>query len=229
MQISNSIKQKINTGEYQEKSIIPSEKDLMEINSVSRVTIRKAIDVLCKEHLLEPKAGYGTVVLPNRKTLSSFTEINSTTSELKERGIEERTLFANIDLIKIDAHFAEVSSFKAGTEVYNLQRTRGHSGKLIVFSNSFIKTNFQLDQEADLFTGSLYKILTRNNVVFSRFREEISAVKLTKLVANRLKLKEGDIGLKRVRYGYDANDDLIEYSESFYNPKLYSYVIDISN
>ena len=49
VQIRNHIKQKIESGEWKEGDIIPSEKELSEQFGVSRVTIRAAIQQLVKE------------------------------------------------------------------------------------------------------------------------------------------------------------------------------------
>ena len=58
LQVRNSIRQKIENGEWLEGDLIPSEKELAELYGVSRVTIRTAITSLVQEQLLTRRAGF---------------------------------------------------------------------------------------------------------------------------------------------------------------------------
>lgn len=62
-QVFDAIKSRIEGGAYQQGDKIPSEAELSSEFSVSRVTVRHAIEELVKEGYLQPRQGKGTFVM----------------------------------------------------------------------------------------------------------------------------------------------------------------------
>ena len=62
VQIADFIKQEIDRGNFKPGSILPSEKQLVEDFNVSRVTVRKAIQILNDEGLTYSEKGKGTFI-----------------------------------------------------------------------------------------------------------------------------------------------------------------------
>ncbi|WP_372883092.1 GntR family transcriptional regulator, partial [Psychromonas sp.] len=60
--IADTIRSKINSGEYKVGEVIPTEAELREEFSVSRVTIRQALKLLIENDELESVQGSGTYV-----------------------------------------------------------------------------------------------------------------------------------------------------------------------
>ena len=65
MQVYLDLKSQITNGNYQTGTQIPIEKDLLSHYDISITTLRRAIDLLCREGMLIKKQGSGTFV--NRK------------------------------------------------------------------------------------------------------------------------------------------------------------------
>ena len=61
-QLQEILRRKIIDGEYLPGDTIPSEKELQEIYTVSRITVRNAINGLVFDDLLIKKQGLGTIV-----------------------------------------------------------------------------------------------------------------------------------------------------------------------
>src|SRR5690554_331880 len=94
-QIKQKILNRINSGEYKVEEKIPSERELCKRYSVSRTTIRKAIDELVVEGILIRRSGRGTFVSGNgleekKKTGNVLflrcvhSDISHSTSEIKD-------------------------------------------------------------------------------------------------------------------------------------------------
>ncbi|MGH1491613.1 MAG: GntR family transcriptional regulator [Acidimicrobiales bacterium] len=62
LEIADSLRRTINTGEYGEGRVLPSEASLGKLHGASRVTIRKALEVLRSEGLIESRQGFGWMV-----------------------------------------------------------------------------------------------------------------------------------------------------------------------
>lgn len=86
--IANEIKDKIEREEYKAGMLMPNEKELQEIFSSSRTTIRRAVDLLVSEGLILRKNGVGIYMQP-KLTAQNILEMtgvmkNSTTEDLKK-------------------------------------------------------------------------------------------------------------------------------------------------
>lgn len=64
LEIAESLRLKIESGEYAEGQVLPSEASLGTMHGASRVTIRKALEVLRTEGLVESRQGFGWMVTP---------------------------------------------------------------------------------------------------------------------------------------------------------------------
>ena len=74
--LEEAIKQAINASTLRRGAVIPSERDLSEGLSISRVTVRKAIEGLVADGLLDRRQGAKTVVSSRvEKSLATMTRI----------------------------------------------------------------------------------------------------------------------------------------------------------
>jgi GntR family histidine utilization transcriptional repressor len=83
--IKQHICQKIESGEWQQHEKVPSENELAEQFSVSRMTARRALQELTEQGLLIRSQGSGTFVA-TFKSQSSLLEIRNIADEIQERG-----------------------------------------------------------------------------------------------------------------------------------------------
>ena len=222
LQIRQDILNKIESGEWSEGDLIPPELELAKKYSVSRVTIRKAIVALVNEQYLIRRAGYGTTVFKNKSSLSHFTFIQSFTNEMNEIGIPSKTMNYELEIIQADHLLASIFKIPENSNLYNLRRLRGAEVP-ILFSNTYLIPVIEIPNESKILNGSLYRFLADNNVLFSKFDEFVSAVNASKEIKDLLQIVDDSPQLKRKRFSYDQNNRLIEYTETYYNSKLYEY------
>ncbi|TVP86300.1 MAG: GntR family transcriptional regulator [Acholeplasmataceae bacterium] len=222
LQVRNSIRQKIENGDYKEGELIPSEKELAAEYGVSRVTIRTAIKALVQEQYLVRRAGFGTTVFQNKSSLSNFTMVRSFTNEMKEMGLPSRTMEAELREVPADKMLASIFNIEEGTVLYNLRRVRG-TVVPILYSDTYLIQVVDIPDDPDVLKGSLYAYLASKNVLFSHFEEFVSAVNAAKNIKQLLQIYDDAPQLKRKRYSYDETNRLIEYTETFYNAAHYEY------
>ena len=86
-QLANILRENISNGMYTAHQPIPSERQLESLYSVSRTTIRQAIDLLVRQGFLYREHGRGTFVSP-QKLQKGISELTSFTEDMKQRGIE---------------------------------------------------------------------------------------------------------------------------------------------
>ena len=68
LQVYNALRRKITSGEFAIGSLLPAEPSLEKMFRVSRITVRRAIDILSQEGYVKAQRGIGTVVLDYQVT-----------------------------------------------------------------------------------------------------------------------------------------------------------------
>ena len=103
LQIKDILKHKIITSEYPVGSTIPSENELEDMFSVSRMTIRQAVNELVNEGLLKKERGRGkgTIVLSNA-IADKLSTVKSFTQKMSEQGLVLKNKQINISLVTPD-------------------------------------------------------------------------------------------------------------------------------
>ena len=83
--VAADLKRRILDGDYEVGGLIPSEGELERYYQVSKITIRKAVEVLVSEGYLEKKSGIGTRVISN----DLFNKL--TQSRLRQRSVSKES------------------------------------------------------------------------------------------------------------------------------------------
>ncbi|NLD26972.1 MAG: GntR family transcriptional regulator [Acholeplasmataceae bacterium] len=226
LQVRNKLRENIESGVWKEGELIPSEKELAELYGVSRVTIRNAISQLTQQQYLVRRAGFGTIVYQNKSSLSNFTLVRSFSNEMKEMGMPCKTLEIEFEEIPAGKKLASIFNINPDDRLYNLRRVRGTQVP-ILFSDTYLLPIMKKPVNLSVLGESLYRYLGTQNIYFNHFEEYVSAVTGSKDIKNRIKVFDDTPLLKRIRYAYNEQDKLIEYSETYYNSNLYEYRTEI--
>jgi GntR family transcriptional regulator len=86
IQLANILRERILKGELEPRRSIPSERQLEKLFSVSRPTIRQAIDLLIRQGFLYREHGKGTFVSPP-KLQKTISELTSFSEDMKRRSL----------------------------------------------------------------------------------------------------------------------------------------------
>ncbi len=160
-QLMEDIKYAIGDGKYQPEEKIPSEPELSELYSVSRITVRRAVDELCAQGYLVKKQGKGTFVgraklqrkLPGNNTMS-FTEVCRLNGKVHSvRMLTCQEVPARQDEIKF-------LNLEPGSKLLYIQRLHMADGVPIQLENNFYPLDrFAFLRQEDLEHNSLLQIL----------------------------------------------------------------------
>ena len=72
VQVADDLRRRIEMGEFSESGVLPSENGFCEEYEVSRATIRKAIQTLVDDDVLDTRHGKGTFIRQPRLVFSLF-------------------------------------------------------------------------------------------------------------------------------------------------------------
>ena len=115
--IKQYICKKIESGQWLEHSKVPSENELTEQFSVSRMTARRALQELTEQGLLVRSQGSGTFVA-TFKSQSSLLEIRNIADEIQERGHQYHAQQLALHEVDVNEEMAILLALKTGDSAY---------------------------------------------------------------------------------------------------------------
>lgn len=135
VRVYNTLRARIMESEYAIGEHLPSEPELEKQFLVSRTTVRKAMEMLSHEGLVEARQGRGTVVL-NYTTTQNINQVSSLSETLERRGHQVYTKNMHIDMIPASARIARELEIPQGTPVVRIQRLQMADDQPIIFGGS---------------------------------------------------------------------------------------------
>jgi len=219
--VQNQLKEKIQQGLYKVGDYLPSENALCSRYSITRTTVRKAMDELLKEGFIEKQHGKGSQVCERRKSLgllavkgfSEAVEKNFQTVFLQKPVVWEWS--KEIVLTVGDKDLAGESIFFERLRLVDEQ-------PVMIEKNWFpakVLTSF-LDIEFS--DGSFFKTLSQNYLIeIIGSEHELRAECANQKVASLLKIKKDDPVLHISIVFRTSNPRLNIYSELYCNTKKY--------
>jgi GntR family transcriptional regulator, N-acetylglucosamine utilization regulator len=223
-QLQRALRGAIENGIIGPDDALPPERDLAEMLGVSRITVRKAIDELVEDGLLNRKQGSGTFV--SNRVEKNFAKLTSFSEDMRERGREPRSVWMNRAAGTVTPEESLTLRSSPGTPVFRFHRIRfaDDAPMAIEYATVIASCLSSLDDVE----SSLYEALERTGNRPVRALQRLRAVLLTAEQANLLKAREGEAGLLVARVGYLKDGRAVEYSQSYYRGEIYDFVAELS-
>lgn len=137
---------------------IPSERELMVTYGVSRGTVRKAIEVLVGQGLLQRTLGKGTFAVQPR--LETRLHLASFSQDMRQRGLIPSTRLLGVTRQCPDPRVAEALGLAEDDQAWRIQRVRLANDQPIAAEDGWYPASLLPDLDRhDLVGGSLYQIL----------------------------------------------------------------------
>jgi GntR family transcriptional regulator len=202
---------------------LPPERDLAADLSVSRITLRKALDSLVDEGLLVRRHGAGTFVAG--RVEKQFAKLSSFTEDMAARGRRVRSEWLNRTTAAVTPEESLTLGLSPGTEVYRFHRIRFADDTPMAIEYSTI-AGFGL-ASADDVGASLYQALERTGNRPVRALQRLRAVPFVGEQAQLLGIEPGVAGLYIERRGFLADGRVIEATQSWYRGDAYDFVAEL--
>ncbi|MDR1132126.1 MAG: GntR family transcriptional regulator [Oscillospiraceae bacterium] len=170
------IKREIVDGEYAIGELLPPEPELEKRFSVSRTTVRRAVDILSREGFVTAQQGRGTWVL-DYKTRQNLNKVTSISETLRKKGFTVRPKDMRIDELPATQRLAADLGIPQGSRVVRIHRIQLADEKpIVIMRNHLIPAMVPgIERYADAIT-SLYQFLEdRYNINIDSAVDKISA------------------------------------------------------
>ncbi len=221
-QLYELLEGRIRSGEWKPGDMIPPESELIQRYRVSRITVRKVLDMLVAEGLLVRQRGKGSFVAQT-KLEQGTTRIVSFTDDMRQRGLTPGTRIIFMGLVPAPRAIAEALSVPEGEELARIDRLRLADGEPMCVEESFlIHRRLPGSLGQDLVSNSLREIKqSEYGIRWSRARQTIQAVPAPADIARLLSVRTGAplLYFERVTFAQDAA--AVEYLKIYYRADRY--------
>lgn len=225
IQIKDIYREKILSGELKHGDKIESEMEIQKRFGVSRITARQAILDLEKEGMVNRGRGRGTFVIWKPAIKEKLSEIRSFSHEMELHGRVPGTSSFTIDREQVAEKAAKIFNLDPREEMYCLRRVRTADDVKLVYMVSYFPLDTDLPIREDNSTESMYeKFEVIGTGKPKRIEEEFSAEIPSDEVRNSLNIPKSLPVLTRKRISFDEEDNIIEYTISYYRSDLYTYM-----
>lgn len=222
LDVAEQIKADIMDGTYPVGSLLPTETELEQLFDVSKITVRRAIELLSSEELVEKKSGKGTTVLSNRP-YNKLSKAGTFTEYLNDSGQKVAKKILNLEKVALTPGSAVHQSL--GEKAVKVSRLYTLDDQPYIYFNYFLPTSLADVPLEDFENESLYRLMDQHGIEIMKFEDSFQTVELTLEQQEILATSEKN-GLKRIRKSVGLSGKIVEFSEAIYNTALYPYVIE---
>jgi GntR family transcriptional regulator len=208
----------ISNGTYAPGSSLPGEQRLAETHGVSRVTIRRALESLAADGLIEKRMGSGSVVrAPDTATAHLAADFTTLIPQLVAMGQATTARLLSFSYGPAPESVASAMNLPQGARVQTAVRVRLVDGRpfshLTTYVPEAIAANYT---EADLATTPLFRLLERSGVQVDSAHQSVTATLASPDVAEALGVSVGSALLSLRRVVRDVNGQGVEYLAALY-------------
>lgn len=160
-EIFESLRNRIEDGEFVVGSFIPSEAVLVEEYECSHNTLRKALSVLRLHGYVQPIQGKGVKVIwkPDQRTRFLLGGIESFAEAAARTGVQATTEVASFELVEVDAPMSQASGFAIGEQAYRVERVRRLNGMALIYDINYFLASVVRDLSPQIVEDSVYLYL----------------------------------------------------------------------
>ncbi|MDN5715891.1 MAG: GntR family transcriptional regulator [Janibacter sp.] len=221
-QLAEQLTAAIDDGRLQPGDPFENELALAARLTLSRPTIRRAIQEMVDQGLLVRRRGLGTTVA-NRK-VHRKARLTSLFDDLEAEGREPRTEVIDIEM-GTDERAAAALDLEPGTEMLSIVRVRSAGDQpLAIMHNWLPPVHSEITREA-LQEQGLYALLRKRGVKPVVAQQSIGARMPTAAERRALGLRSGQPVLTMTRMAFDAAGSAIEFGDHAYRAQ--DYTIDL--
>lgn len=221
-QFISIVKNQIRLEHLKKGDFLPSEREFTEQLAVSRITIRKALALLEKEHVITRIRGYGTII--NDSLEYSLKTVKGFSQQILLRGQKPNTIWINKQLIEPSDTLRKILDLNVDEKVFILKRIRYIDDSPVSIEESFVPA--KLIDNVDNISLSLYSFFRERNIIPIHIKSRVNAA-LSDEAFNKAMCVTGVIPVLVIKQiVYDENDIPIEYSINHCRGDKYTFTSD---
>ncbi|MCJ7690483.1 MAG: GntR family transcriptional regulator [Clostridiaceae bacterium] len=226
-QLKEILQEMIENEELKPGDMIPAERELCEIQCVSRMTVNKAIMYLVNEDIIYREQGKGTFVsAPKEK--QQISKLKGFTEEMEDKGVKSQTKILSFKLKPATKQIKTILEIEdRSTQLIEIKRLRLSNDEPLAIETVWLPHHLFNDMTTSMIEGkSLYSIFREKYGLYPiKAKQTIEPIILSEYECNLLNQKPHSIALMFKRTTYTQDGTPIEYTNSIYRSDRYKYEI----
>ena len=225
MQVAGVLRAKIYAAEWTSRAPLPNEVSLARDIGVSIGTVRKALEMLENEHLIQRRQGRGTFVVETSDETELERFSNHTAGSTKLRAAAP---LWSLTIGEATRDEAQMLNVRPSVPVYRIEAVWSAGDALVALETITVEVARFPDLKAHLTEGGqyLFPIYRRHyHEVVSRVSELLTAVNADDAVAARLQIAKGKAVMCVDRIAYAMSGGPIEWSRRYMHMTRAAYAI----
>ena len=224
-QLQRAIREAIEKRVLAPDDALPAERQIASDLSVSRITVRKAIEGLVEEGLLVRRQGSGNFVAARIE--KNFAKLTSFSEDMRSRGRTPHSEWLKRAEGAVTPEEALTLRLSPGAPVYRFHRLRFADDAPMCLEYATVAGECLPSLEA--VDTSLYEALERAGNRPVRALQRLRALLLNAEQAKLLHAREGDAGLLVERVGFLRDGRAVEFCQSYFRGDTYDFVAELSS
>ncbi|MBZ9634218.1 MULTISPECIES: trehalose operon repressor [Clostridium] len=222
--IYDNIKKNIVKGIYTPGEKLPSENDFCKEFGASRGTVRKALEMLAEEGLVNSLHGKGVFVLENDFINFSFGGLVSFKEASESSKQKFSTTVPKFEEVIIDEAISKKSNLAIGKEAYKLYRVRSLEDEKIIFDINYFLKDVVQGLTVEIGEKSIYEYIEESLNVKIGFASKVIQVETaTSRDKLNLDMKSYNFVVVVKNYVYLSDGTQFEYTESRHRPDRFVF------
>jgi GntR family transcriptional regulator len=218
----------INNGQLGAGARLPSEPALAQEHKVSRVTVRRALDQLQSEGLLQRMPGIGTFVKDRPIVQPIKANLVDMLAHLVEMGRDTAVRLLSFAYVEPPPTVAKALRLEPGEQTQRSIRVRSSEDGPFSYLTTYVpKSIGSRYSEVDLAATPMLELLERSGVVVEGASQTITATLADPEVAKELDVGIGSPLISLARVIYSNAGEGVEYLHGLYRPDRYSLHVDL--
>ena len=222
--LEGALRRAIETSVLSPQEALPPERELAADLSVSRITVRKALEGLVAEGLLQRRQGAGTFV--SGRVEKQAAKLTSFSEDMIARGRSPRSEWLLRSSGTVNPQEALALGLSPGAAVHRFHRIRFADDLPMALEYSKVP-GFGLASPEQV-KDSLYAALQARGHRPTRALQRLRAVQIDQERAKLLGVEAGDAALYIERRGFLDDGRVIEATESWYRGDAYDFVAELN-
>jgi GntR family transcriptional regulator len=214
--IADALRERIRVGELASGARLDNQRQLAKSFGVTLMTLRQALELLEREHLITRRHGLGTFVAAPSIDYDIM-QLRRFAGDLSAKGERVATRLLGTRFAAADRRMAEALRLAGRPRVLVVERLRLVDEHPMSLQRSFLPS--PLGDEvvrADLALTPLHQVLEfKLGVVVTRASETVSAVRLGRREARDLGCRAGEPAFESERVSYDAGGAPVVFDRAF--------------
>jgi GntR family transcriptional regulator len=224
-QLQRALREAIESRALGPDDALPAERQIASELSVSRITVRKAIDGLVEEGLLVRRQGSGNFVASRIE--KNFAKLTSFSEDMRSRGRTPRSVWLKRSEGQVTPEEALTLRLSPGAPVYRFHRLRFADEAPMCLE--FATIAGACLPSLDAVDVSLYEALEKAGNRPVRALQRLRALLLSAEHAKLLHARPGDAGLLVERIGFLRDGRAVEFCQSYFRGDTYDFIAELTS